>query len=168
MSVFGLVAPTQALASQAPTSTQVSSYAVVYASSKKKKSSATKKREKAFRVAKSDYKGVRYRSGGTSRKGWDCSGFVTYVYKKAGIKSKKSSRWNTRSIRVDKKLKRTSKPKPGDIVYNSSSHVGIYIGKKKGKPYMISARNPKKGTTQHPVKWGNIKAKSVKYYTIRA
>lgn len=171
-SLFGLATPAQAAVPTSVVSTQVATYGLVSVPTKKKKtkkkSSATTKRAKALKVAKNDYKGVRYRSGGTSRKGWDCSGFVTYVYKKAGAKSTKSSRWTTRSIRNDKKLKRTSNPKPGDIVYNSPTHVGIYIGKKNGKPYMISARNPSKGTTQHPVKWGYVKSKNIKYYTIRS
>lgn len=161
-SMFGLATPANAAAHSV--TTQVSAAKHVTA---KKSSSVDKKRSKAYSVAKSSYKGVRYRSGGTTRKGWDCSGFVTYVYKNAGAKNKKSSRWTTRSIRNDKSLKRTYNPKPGDIVYNSSSHVGIYIGKKKGKPYMISARNPRAGTTEHPVKWGYVKAKNIKYYTLK-
>lgn len=171
-SMIGLASPAQASVPTSVVSTQVATSGLVSVPAKKKttkkKSSATIKRGKALKVAKTDYKGVKYSSGGTTRKGWDCSGFVTYVYKKAGAKSKNSSRWTTKSIKNDKKLKRTNNPKPGDIVYNSPTHVGIYIGKKNGKPYMISARNPSKGTTQHPVKWGYVKSKNIKYFTIKA
>jgi cell wall-associated NlpC family hydrolase len=70
--------------------------------------------------------GVRYSWGGSSpRTGFDCSGFVRYVYGHFGISLAHSSfadywrgrhvgRWNM---------------KPGDLVFfDGAGHVGIYVG----------------------------------------
>lgn len=69
--------------------------------------------------------GTRYRYGGTSpRTGFDCSGFVSYVYKKAGIA--KLPRSSSSQRHVGKVVSR-SKAKVGDIIW-SPGHVGIYLG----------------------------------------
>ncbi|MGP5073070.1 C40 family peptidase [Arthrobacter rhombi] len=89
------------------------------------------------------YKGAPYVWGGTSPGGWDCSGFVQYIYGKAGI----SLPHNTTAIRTSGKFAKTSNPKPGDLVYqNGGSHVGIYIGGGK----IVGAQNPKVGTVERP------------------
>ncbi|MDI6828973.1 MAG: NlpC/P60 family protein [Armatimonadota bacterium] len=76
------------------------------------------------------FRGARYRRGGTSRGGFDCSGFVKYVYATKGIKLPHSS----------KAMFNCGKPvaqsdlQEGDIVFfnhtyrHGISHVGIYIG----------------------------------------
>lgn len=75
------------------------------------------------------YCGTRYRSGGTSRGGFDCSGFVRYVYQKYGLQLPHSSRaQSSRGVSVPK-----SQLKAGDLVFFQTngrgiSHVGIYIG----------------------------------------
>ncbi|MFI8414660.1 C40 family peptidase [Paeniglutamicibacter gangotriensis] len=85
------------------------------------------------------YKGAPYVWGGDSPAGWDCSGFIQYVYGKAGI----SLPHNTTAIRTSGKFVKTSNPKPGDLVYqNNGSHAGIYIGNGK----IIGAQNPSVGT----------------------
>lgn len=68
------------------------------------------------------YVGVAYRGGGTSPStGFDCSGFVSYVYSKFGISLPRSSgAYYGVGTRV-------SSPKPGDIIV-SPGHVGIYAG----------------------------------------
>ena len=70
--------------------------------------------------------GVRYVYGGTSpRSGFDCSGFVRYVYQHFGISLAHSSFAQFRSgIRVGR-----GGLKPGDLVFfHGLGHVGIYIG----------------------------------------
>jgi cell wall-associated NlpC family hydrolase len=86
--------------------------------------------------------GRPYAYGGTSPRGWDCSGFVRWVHAKAGVKLPRIRQWTM--------MKRTSKPKPGDlVVQNSGSHVGIYTG----HGQMISALSTSLGTRAHPVSW---------------
>lgn len=74
--------------------------------------------------------GVPYVFGGNTVAGFDCSGFVNYVYQNAGMKIiRKSS--------LDYFLKDTTvvkSPVPGDVVFFKNtyiptiSHMGIYIG----------------------------------------
>ncbi|MEK5052549.1 C40 family peptidase [Niallia sp. FSL K6-0212] len=79
-------------------------------------------------VAK-NYIGTPYKYGGTSPKGFDCSGFVGYSYKKVG----KSLPRTTASIyKKGKKVKKANLQK-GDLIFfetykKGASHVGIYIG----------------------------------------
>jgi cell wall-associated NlpC family hydrolase len=82
------------------------------------------------RVAKK-YKGARYKWGGASPKGFDCSGFTWYVYQKAtGMDISRGVKAQWKQGRSVKK----SKWKPGDVVFFKNtfekglSHNGIYIG----------------------------------------
>lgn len=71
------------------------------------------------------YVGHRYSYGGTSpSSGFDCSGFTSYVYKKAV--GKKLPRTTSAQKRAGKTVSR-SKARPGDIVY-TPGHVSIYAG----------------------------------------
>lgn len=73
--------------------------------------------------------GTPYVWGGSTTKGFDCSGFIYYVFNKAGIKLSRTSAegYFNRSYYVDK-------PQPGDLVFFENtykkgiSHVGIYLG----------------------------------------
>ncbi|MGI6668790.1 MAG: NlpC/P60 family protein [Acetivibrionales bacterium] len=75
--------------------------------------------------------GVRYVWGGSTAKGFDCSGFVKYVFKHFGITLNRTSRSQaTQGVRVKK-----ADLKPGNLVFfdtngglNRINHVGIYIG----------------------------------------
>jgi cell wall-associated NlpC family hydrolase len=91
--------------------------------------SAAARRAKAIRYAKR-YVGVRYRWGGTTPRGFDCSGYTRYVWKKAGKTLPRTSRAQYAKVR---KISR-AKARPGDLVFFKSSsgrvyHVGIYAGK---------------------------------------
>ncbi len=68
------------------------------------------------------YVGIRYKSGGKSPDtGFDCSGFVSYVYAQFGYSLPTSSGgYKSIGTRVDS-------PLPGDIIY-TPGHVGIYAG----------------------------------------
>ncbi len=69
----------------------------------------------------SKYVGVPYKSGGTSPSGFDCSGFIYYVYSQFGITlPRTSSGYYNIGTRV-------SSPQPGDIIV-TPGHVGIYAG----------------------------------------
>ena len=76
------------------------------------------------------YLGVPYVWGGTSPSGFDCSGFVYYVYKQCGYSiTRTATAQNSDGYYVSR-----SDLQPGDIVifYNSAmtsiGHSGIYIG----------------------------------------
>ncbi|WP_425313285.1 C40 family peptidase [Paenibacillus mangrovi] len=76
-----------------------------------------------------DVIGTKYRTGGTTTNGFDCSGFTMYVYKQLGInlphQSGSQFSMGTSVSRSDLRA--------GDLVFfNTSghgvSHVGIYVG----------------------------------------
>lgn len=76
------------------------------------------------------YRGARYRRGGLSSRGFDCSGFVKYVYATKGISLPHSSRdMYSCGTPVAK-----SDLREGDIVFFANtyrrgiSHVGMYVG----------------------------------------
>jgi peptidoglycan DL-endopeptidase CwlO len=73
-------------------------------------------------------KGTPYRYGGTTPRGFDCSGYTGYVFKKAGKKLPRTSR---AQYSATKHLSRKA-AKPGDLVFFKSGgrvyHVGIYAG----------------------------------------
>ena len=90
------------------------------------------------------YLGSKYVSGGASPKGFDCSGFTTYVYKHFGISLSRTSSGQASNGRAVAR----SELQAGDIICfsNSSSskrigHVGIYVG---GGQF-IHAANSRKG-----------------------
>jgi hypothetical protein len=74
--------------------------------------------------------GVRYKWGGTSRNGFDCSGFTTYVFAKHGINLPRTANAQSNVGRVVQR----GALQPGDLVFFKTStyarvtHVGIYIG----------------------------------------
>jgi peptidoglycan DL-endopeptidase CwlO len=74
-------------------------------------------------------KGIPYVWGGTTTRGFDCSGYTGYVYKKAGKKLPRTSR---QQYSATKHISRAA-AKPGDLVFFKSGggsvyHVGIYAG----------------------------------------
>jgi cell wall-associated NlpC family hydrolase len=79
-----------------------------------------------------DYVGTPYKWGGESpRTGFDCSGFVQYVFARHDVDLPRTSRQQAKvGERVSTKL---SALKPGDLVMFASNgkridHVGIYAG----------------------------------------
>lgn len=78
------------------------------------------------------YKGIRYKYGGTTTKGFDCSGYVQFVYKQLGVKLDRStSAMYSKGTSVSK-----ANLKVGDLVFFKTTsakvgHVGIYIGNNK-------------------------------------
>jgi lipoprotein Spr len=81
-----------------------------------------------------DWYGVRYRVGGNTHKGVDCSGFTVAVY--ASLYGLTIPRVSREQYRVSKKLS-TTELQEGDLVFFDTrgrgyvSHVGIYLGNNK-------------------------------------
>ena len=78
------------------------------------------------------YKGVRYVFGGTTPSGFDCSGYVQYVFAKNGIRLTRTA--DTQAL--EGKYVSRKALKPGDLVFFTTyepgaSHVGIYAGNNK-------------------------------------
>ncbi|WP_159619135.1 C40 family peptidase [Arthrobacter zhaoguopingii] len=91
--------------------------------------------------------GGDYVWGGTAFKAWDCSGYVQWIYRQAGVDLPRVEQWRVGT--------RTENPRPGDLVVQNAKgpsdwgHVGIYAG----DGMMYSALNPTVGTLLHPIAW---------------
>lgn len=90
------------------------------------------------------FRGTRYRRGGASRGGFDCSGFTRYVFAKYGITLPHSS---AAQAKIGKPVPK-SELQPGDLVFFQTyrrgiSHVGIYIGNGK----FVHASTYRRGVT---------------------
>jgi peptidoglycan DL-endopeptidase CwlO len=88
-----------------------------------------KRADKVLSIA-ADLKGVRYRFGGASpTSGFDCSGYMAYVFNKVGIQLPHSSG----AIRSTAEKINKADLKKGDLIFWHSAsgrvfHVGIYAG----------------------------------------
>lgn len=88
------------------------------------------KAEAVIRTARK-YMGTRYQFGGTTPKGFDCSGFLQYVFKENGYSIARTA---DLQYKLGKAVKKRAELVPGDLVFFSTyekgaSHCGIYLGK---------------------------------------
>lgn len=67
-----------------------------------------------------DLLGTSYRYGGRDERGFDCSGFTSYVLKKAGVKVSRTSR----SQALEGVKVKLNKAQPGDLVFFKRSSMG--------------------------------------------
>jgi len=71
------------------------------------------------------YQGVPYRYGGSDPSGFDCSGFVMFVYAQFGV----SLAHSVRSQGASGTVISAADAQPGDlVVFSDNSHDGIYAG----------------------------------------
>ena len=109
--------------------------------------------------------GDRYAFAATGPTDFDCSGFVYYVYKQAGLLDKIGGKrrtvaglhnWFKANGTVSRSL---SDAQPGDVlIWGNDKHTGIYVG----DGYAISALVNPWGVTRHPVlKWIHMKLTAV-------
>ena len=115
-------------------------------------SSLTEQEELCLRDSISSYAqefiGIPYLWGGTSTKGFDCTGFVYYVFKKFGIKvSRASSGYENKGEKVE-----MENSKPGDIILFTGTdasvrkvgHAGIVLKNENGLIDFIHSSSSKK------------------------
>lgn len=95
------------------------------------------------------YIGCKYVYGGTSPKGFDCSGFTSYVYKAHGVNlSRTAAGQYSNGVAVSR-----SDLQPGDLVMFGKSginHVAIYAGGGK----IVHAANSSRGVTTDTINSG--------------
>lgn len=123
-------------------------------------SKSSSKGQEVVEFAK-QYLGSRYVYGGATPKGFDCSGFTMYVYKKFGINLAHSA---TAQSKVGTKVEK-EKLELGDLVffsdyrtYKGIGHCGIYIGDGK----FIHASTEKTGVITSSLNSGSYVKRYVK------
>ncbi len=130
-------------------------------------SAEAEKRGKNYRLSKADreallkyakyFKGGKYVWGGTSPKGFDCSGYVQYLYKKHGVDLPRTA-WSQSKKGKPVDLAHLQK---GDLLFFLTdkkrgipvTHVGIYLGNGE----FIHAASRKQGIIISPITHGKYR-----------
>nr|WP_052377553.1 C40 family peptidase [Bifidobacterium bombi] len=86
---------------------------------------------------------VPYVHGGNTPAGWDCSGFVQYVFSQFGIALPRTS---GAQANAGRRVPSLAEAMPGDIIANET-HAAIYLG----NGMIIHAANPRQGTLISPI-----------------
>ena len=98
------------------------------------------------------YLGIAYRYGGTTPRGFDCSGFTQYVFRQAGIALPRTA---DQQLRAATRISRSA-AHAGDLVFFLSGgyayHVGIYLGNGK----MVDSPRPGSTITVRSVYSSNV------------
>lgn len=89
------------------------------------------------------FSGYPYVYGGNQPSGWDCSGFVQYVFAQFGVTLPHQS---GSQMSVGSPVASLAEAQPGDILANGS-HAAIYIG----NGMVMNAMSPSQGTGVAPV-----------------
>ena len=108
--------------------------------------------------------GDKYSFASTGPTTFDCSGFVYFVYKQAGLLDRIGGKrrtvagfhnWFSTNGTVSRSI---ADAQPGDLlVWGSNHHTGIYVG----DGYAISALVNPWGVTRHKIGWINLKLTAV-------
>lgn len=84
------------------------------------------------------FQGYPYVAGGNTPSGWDCSGFVQWVFAQFGVSL---PHYSGAQMSVGTAVGNIAEAAPGDIIVNTQ-HAAIYIG----NGMVINALNPAQGT----------------------
>ena len=135
-------AQAQAQAAQAQTQTQAEAQTASRSSERADISSVPTAPASATGQALADYalqfQGYQYVSGGNTPSGWDCSGFVQWVFAQFGVSL---PHFSGAQMSVGTAVGSIAEAAPGDIIVNTQ-HAAIYIG----NGMVINALNPAQGT----------------------
>ena len=127
---------------QAQTQTQAESRTASRSSERADISSVPTAPASATGQALADYalqfQGYPYVSGGNTPSGWDCSGFVQWVFAQYGVSL---PHYSGAQMSVGTAVGSIAEAAPGDIIVNTQ-HAAIYIG----NGMVINALNPAQGT----------------------
>lgn len=86
-----------------------------------------------------EFVGLPYVYGGTSKDGFDCSGFCQYIYRQFGIELPRTA---SEQMCAGTKVSSIDSLQPGDLViFYGGGHVGIYVG----DGAFVHAANERKG-----------------------
>ena len=135
-------AQAQAQAAQAQTQTQAEAQTASRSSERADISSVPTAPASATGQALADYalqfQGYPYVSGGNTPSGWDCSGFVQWVFAQFGVSL---PHYSGAQMSVGTAVGSIAEAAPGDIIVNTQ-HAAIYIG----NGMVINALNPAQAT----------------------
>lgn len=135
-------AEAEAQAAQAQTQTQAEAQTASRSSERADISSVPTAPASATGQALADYalqfQGYPYVSGGNTPSGWDCSGFVQWVFAQFGVSL---PHYSGAQMSVGTAVGSIAEAAPGDIIVNTQ-HAAIYIG----NGMVINALNPAQGT----------------------
>lgn len=135
-------AQAQAQAAQAQIQTQAEAQTASRSSERADISSVPTAPASATGQALADYalqfQGYPYVSGGNTPSGWDCSGFVQWVFAQFGVSL---PHFSGAQMSVGTAVGSIAEAAPGDIIVNTQ-HAAIYIG----NGMVINALNPAQGT----------------------
>lgn len=101
-------------------------------------SAPTNASAEALAAYATQFVGAPYAEGGNTPSGWDCSGFVQYVFAQFGISL---PHYSGGQAAVGTAVASLADARPGDIVANAG-HAAIYIG----NGLVVNALNPADGT----------------------
>ncbi|MFJ7932779.1 C40 family peptidase [Sporosarcina sp. NPDC096371] len=99
--------------------------------------------------------GIKYSYGGTTKSGFDCSGFVSYVFKENAINVARTAS----SMYASGQAVSKSNLETGDLVFFNTtgkgvSHVGIYMGNGKFA-HASTSRGVRVDKLTDPYYWGD-------------
>ena len=99
----------------------------------------------------SEFMGTPYKYGGTTPRGFDCSGYVQYIFKEFNYRLPRNTNEQSKTgLRINKK-----DIKPGDLVFftgrdsksNRVGHVGLVIDSDKKGNFIFIHASTSKGVT---------------------
>lgn len=113
---------------------------------------------RALALAKTFCGRIPYVYGGTTTRGFDCSGMTQYVYRRQGISLPRTAQQQRNATRRISK----AQARPGDLIFFHSGRSVYHVGLYAGGNMMVDA-----GSRRSGIKYRGIWSKSVSFGTKR-